>query len=344
MKSKSKPLLSICIPTYNRSIFLKEALDSIQTKYLDQIEIVISDDPCSSETQKIVQSFSSKFKHLIYHSSSDNLGFDRNLLKTIELSNGKYCHLFGDDDAFFPFSIDALIENLEKNCDLYLSNRISFDFGMRNQLESTPWIKDHADDQIFSFNSVEEWIHYLDRCNNLGALFAFMSSVTFKKEYWNRKKVDTQFIGSFYVFVPQLLSSICNNCTLCVIKQPLIKHRQENERILTSNLAKRYLLEAFEYRKFFDALFTNPKIKNAFEQVLLRHTQQVLFPSFKHVLIVKAYSNKEYFKQTVATYSLDKVRTLYFKLSYLFPKFFIRWAQTIYKKFFKSSLTRKTFE
>ena len=44
----NKPLLSICIPTYNRSYYLKECLDCIVCQFrdkevCDQVEIVISD-------------------------------------------------------------------------------------------------------------------------------------------------------------------------------------------------------------------------------------------------------------------------------------------------------------
>lgn len=51
-----QPLLSICIPTYNRSQYLKETIDSIigQEEFKSEnVEIVISDN-CSTDDTEIV--------------------------------------------------------------------------------------------------------------------------------------------------------------------------------------------------------------------------------------------------------------------------------------------------
>ena len=70
----SNKILSICLPTYNRSACIKQQLERMSTfpaSYLEIIEIIISDNCSQDDTQKIVESFKNKFdfKWLIYPSA-----------------------------------------------------------------------------------------------------------------------------------------------------------------------------------------------------------------------------------------------------------------------------------
>jgi abequosyltransferase len=56
-----KPLLSICIPTYNREKYLKSAIESVLSqadeKNRNLIEICISDNCSKDNTEKLVKTF-----------------------------------------------------------------------------------------------------------------------------------------------------------------------------------------------------------------------------------------------------------------------------------------------
>ena len=60
-----KPLLSICIPTYNRETYLNRLLDSIvrQAEFTDtdDVEIVIDDGPSKDNTEVLVQEYQARF-------------------------------------------------------------------------------------------------------------------------------------------------------------------------------------------------------------------------------------------------------------------------------------------
>ena len=58
MESRKGPLLSICIPTYNRSKSLRICLLSIlsQTKgYEEDVEVVVSDNCSDDDTMQVVE-------------------------------------------------------------------------------------------------------------------------------------------------------------------------------------------------------------------------------------------------------------------------------------------------
>jgi abequosyltransferase len=62
---KKEPLLSICIPTYNREKYLRRLLDSIvfQKEFIDtnDVEIVIADNASTDSTEELVNEYTKKY-------------------------------------------------------------------------------------------------------------------------------------------------------------------------------------------------------------------------------------------------------------------------------------------
>ncbi|MCF8196960.1 MAG: glycosyltransferase [Polynucleobacter sp.] len=114
------PLLSICIPSYNRPQELKRLIESVDCSPLD-IEIIICEDlaPKRLEVRGIVEEFSRSSIYLTrYFENITNRGFDGNLRRLIECANGEYVMFMGDDDLFVPSALDRYIEFLKQNCEI----------------------------------------------------------------------------------------------------------------------------------------------------------------------------------------------------------------------------------
>ena len=99
---KNDLILSICIPTYNGMPNILKSLKYIEkafSPYNDHIEICISDNGSNDETFKNISKFVkvSSLKIKLHH-FVQNQGFDRNILKVLEMSKAKYAWLFGDDE------------------------------------------------------------------------------------------------------------------------------------------------------------------------------------------------------------------------------------------------------
>ncbi len=114
----NSPLISICIPSYNRLSELQRCLESVDALDASSVEIVISED-CSPNKKLIGQMVDDFIKNsqyeVIYNSNVNNLGFDRNLAKLISLAKGEYILLITDDDMFVTNSIDKVITYLKKD-------------------------------------------------------------------------------------------------------------------------------------------------------------------------------------------------------------------------------------
>ena len=101
VKSKSKlvPKFTIAIPTYKRTSFLKEALDSAlqQINFTDYEVIVLDNNPeRGCETEKLIQNYQDC--RLSYFKNSQNIGMVNNWNKCFLLSNGSYITILHDDD------------------------------------------------------------------------------------------------------------------------------------------------------------------------------------------------------------------------------------------------------
>lgn len=109
--------LSVCITSYNRVDELKRCLNSIRsTKYVDQIEIIISEDcsPNKNKIKEVVNEFSSKsLFQVVFNSNELNLGYDGNLEKLITLSTAEYILFLSDDDALLIKNLDYYFEQLK---------------------------------------------------------------------------------------------------------------------------------------------------------------------------------------------------------------------------------------
>src|SRR4030042_2276184 len=102
MATINQKLLSICVPTYNREDCLKRLLDNIIPQVLEskeKIEVCISNNASTDNTKKIVMMFKEKYTDLLkYSENKENLGFDRNVLRVVNMAEGEFIWTLSDDD------------------------------------------------------------------------------------------------------------------------------------------------------------------------------------------------------------------------------------------------------
>jgi abequosyltransferase len=111
----SRPLLTIAIPTYNRSRFLAELLSCLQGELAGQswIELLVVDNASPDDTQQVVDGFAGLGLAMQYVRNATNIGSDRNFAKCFEMARGKYFLLFGDDDLVVPGALTKIVDLLK---------------------------------------------------------------------------------------------------------------------------------------------------------------------------------------------------------------------------------------
>ena len=128
------PLLSICIPTYNREQYLDETLASIINQLkpdnVGNVEICISDNASTDNTAQIVAKYKANPSiNLVYSRNEKNLGADANYLKAVEIASGTYCWLLGSDDKPEPTALQQLLGYVCKGDapDIFILESFSYD-------------------------------------------------------------------------------------------------------------------------------------------------------------------------------------------------------------------------
>jgi len=114
VKDNNRPILSICIPTYNRGQLLNKLLRQIDTlngATKSKIEICISDNYSSDSTEAVIDQWRIKL-NLVAIRQKSNIGGSRNFQEVARLSTGKWMLLIGDDDLLCITGFENLIQLL----------------------------------------------------------------------------------------------------------------------------------------------------------------------------------------------------------------------------------------
>ncbi|RUT70385.1 glycosyltransferase [Flavobacterium cupreum] len=111
-----RPLVTVIIPTYNRSEYLKNAIQSVVGQSYKNIEILVIDDGSSIN---YAESICAEFPNCRYH-FKENGGLSSARNYGIKLSKGEYI-AFLDDDDFWETSkiekqVSVLLENTSVDC------------------------------------------------------------------------------------------------------------------------------------------------------------------------------------------------------------------------------------
>lgn len=115
-KLVDEPFFSICIPQYNRTLFLIEACKTLAEQTFKNFEVCISDD-CSTDgkEEQLLEYLRQSGLSFVYHRQEHNLKYDGNLRASIGLSQGRYCFLLGNDDALSsPTVLQELYEDMQR--------------------------------------------------------------------------------------------------------------------------------------------------------------------------------------------------------------------------------------
>ncbi|MGA1847656.1 glycosyltransferase family 2 protein [Deferribacter abyssi] len=123
------PKVSIIIPTYNRAKYLVQAIESALAQDYPNLEVVVSDNCSTDETQTVVKNFLND-KRFKYFRNEKNLGMVGNWRKALyEYITGEWAIILSDDDYFIDNQyISKAIDLINENRDIVIvhANQITY--------------------------------------------------------------------------------------------------------------------------------------------------------------------------------------------------------------------------
>ena len=118
--------VSVILPAWNVSPYLRQCLDSIVSQTLTNIEIICVDDGSTDGTLDILREYAEKDSRiLVIHQENQGAGAARN--NAMRYAKGKYLSFLDSDDFFEPDMLEKSWEAAERNnadivvfgCDFY---------------------------------------------------------------------------------------------------------------------------------------------------------------------------------------------------------------------------------
>jgi glycosyltransferase involved in cell wall biosynthesis len=156
-------MVSIIVPNYNHSKFLKERLDSILSQTFQDFELIILDDFSTDNSRDIIERYR-HLKNVSIHYNAKNSGSPfKQWKKGIELVKGDYIWIAESDDIAEPTFLETMVQKLQagnglaycRSVDINENGGKKSDFFWADGLDEKRWKSD------FENAGVEEIKNYL---------------------------------------------------------------------------------------------------------------------------------------------------------------------------------------
>lgn len=170
----NSPLVSVYIPTHNRSALLKRAVSSVLNQTYKNLEVWVCDDASSDDTLIILQDIRRVDPRVHYISNNKPSGACYSRNRCIELATGEFITGLDDDDEFTNDRIQKFVDMaISKNLNILCSNRYfknETDVNIGDLYEGTVDIKKISNSNIIG-NQVFTRTEYMKELNGFDVNF-----------------------------------------------------------------------------------------------------------------------------------------------------------------------------
>jgi abequosyltransferase len=169
------PLISVCIPAYNRAGVLPALLDSVLNQDFDDFDIVIAEDysperpAIAAKAAEYQQRLGEKVKYL---ENPQTLGYDGNLRRLIELATGDYVLFMGNDDLLAHGALASVAAAVRERQDVGVVLR-SYSSFVTDPAEVVQVFRYFGEDRVFP-QGPDTVVTFFRRC-------VFISGMVFKR-------------------------------------------------------------------------------------------------------------------------------------------------------------------
>lgn len=162
--NENEPVLSICIPTYNRAEKLKCSIGTVIREFYNKenVEILVSDNCSPDETESVMAFILEYYPRVRYYRNDENIGPTRNFISCYQRARGKYVWLFSDDDYLFEGTGDLVTEMLQKEDPVFAAVNAYWSSGA---------------DGYRVFTDKNKFL------NSVGIYITFISALIFRRDY-----------------------------------------------------------------------------------------------------------------------------------------------------------------
>lgn len=239
-------IISVIVPIYNVTKYLKQCLDSIIQQTYTNLEIILVDDGSTDQSGPICDSYKEKDSRItVIHKKNGGLSDARNA--GLNICKGDYISFVDSDDYLSPYFYEILMGVAEKqNCDIVaLKGGTSF------------W--DEEEEPVLAKSKEEIAVHYLSSHDVLermlyqeiatGAQFKI-----YKKETFNNIRFP---VGYLYEDVATTYKPFFNAKKCAIVEADIYAYRKRRDSIIRQSFSSKKMI----CLDIFDQLVNDEQIK-----------------------------------------------------------------------------------
>ncbi len=282
------PLVTIGVLSYNYSMYIVDALNSLLTQTYPNIELIIIDDCSTDDCPALIESWIKENDiNCTFVKHDRNQGITKTSNEIVKLSKGRYLNLFATDDIMMPEKIERQVELLEKAGEEYGMSYANVETMNEEGSRKGYFINE----EITSFYEGDILEQYL----NKQLVFATPSSLIRTSVYKKIGCYDERMLYEDYNFWLRLFA--CYKVKFC--EYPCLVYRIKTVSPIfeqwTKNNKERYysdrILSNHQGLKFIDDARIKTKLKNKISQYLkmLAAHRSSYYPGLIQYLMRKGY-------------------------------------------------------
>lgn len=291
-----RKLLTIGIPTFNRSKMLKLSLKSLVMQiepYSEYIDIVISDNCSDDDTEKVAKEFCNTTKFIRYYKNNKNIGINNNVYRIVhQYTNSEFLWIIGDDDMIVNGGIPLIINSIIKNHDI---KGFYINYGVTTIINRDDSIKNNNSNYDFELSDIfikeqeevklDSISQLITKASNPIATFFAISCMIVKTSLWEKyTEWDKEEMSNYTVYkyayphMRTFMQPFVNSELVCIGKPIFMFASHDREDGINGNLIFKWMKD---YRVFLNELNIGEKDK----KLMSESCNKMIFQSFSYELI-----------------------------------------------------------
>lgn len=124
-----QPVISIILPTYNGSKYIKTSIESCLNQTFKDFELIIVNDCSTDNTASIIEEYAAKDNRIVVIHNAFNKKLPLSLNTGFDAAKGKHHTWTSDDNYYAPDALETMVKILEKDsnvdlvyCDYFIIN------------------------------------------------------------------------------------------------------------------------------------------------------------------------------------------------------------------------------
>ena len=274
-----QPKVSVIVPVYNSSKYIKECMDSLINQSLQDLEIICVDDGSTDNSLSILKEYEQKDRRIkVISKENGGAGSARNL--GVSHATGEFINFIDSDDWLDSNTFEELYEkSKQENLDVLMYLLINFNENTNEEYEDNYYnlssIDSKFDNVVFNYNDIPNEIFHItvSPCNKL-----------INRDFWN--KLNYKFFeGVMFEDNPFFFNLILEAKRMGIIRKHYYHRRRRDDSVMSLN-----------GEKLIDIMAMSDEVVNVF-------IRKNLHEKFKRkVTNFKFYSMKTFYKQINSEY------------------------------------------